>query len=61
MLNLSPMKKNIQILIVSSFAIAGAFQLTGCSAEAPEDPGAAGAEAEEQEEAAGAEETEGTG
>ncbi len=54
------MKKNILILIVSSFAIAGAFQLIGCSAEAPEDPGAAGAEAEEQEEAAGAEETEGT-
>ena len=58
--NLSPMKKKIQVLIVSSFAVAGAFQMAGCSAEAPEDPGAADAEAEEQEEAAGAEETEGT-
>lgn len=54
------MKNKIQILIVSSFAIAGAFQFIGCSAEAPEDPGAADAEAEEREEAAGAEETEGT-
>ena len=54
------MKKKIQVLIVSSFAVAGAFQMAGCSAEAPEDPGAADAEAEEQEEAAGAEETEGT-
>ena len=44
------MKKVFQTLIVSTFAVGGAFSLTGCGVDAPEGPEAAEADSEEEDE-----------